>query len=380
MKLMYNCFAAKYVIKTMRWHISLSTIAEEEDSSNSGEAVGQFNSVSSTREANSTSMYSDLNLERGKKFNTNLMFNFSKPPLQLSSKDSPFCSAASASPDLEYKGSEVESSFQRRIKNTCENIFARGNKKESKINKYMEIDRDNLSQNANTTPEPGIDDGEETTDLKMASQVGTKFGENPVPPDYLNVAKNEEQCFQTTPRPSFEEKFGHLSIFAPQVGKENPNSDMESVSRALVSTMLQKCIESIQKPTVNSRLSGRNTPSTGTPVLKTRIECSSQEMAHLESELEKKISSEKRNIERENDCQFSHGDGEALQQSADDIEVLRRQRMERLQQLRSMLEQKKTERKEFEKGLGMKYAMKDEKEVVKMEVNSVDYANDVFCK
>lgn len=365
----------------MRWHISLSTIAEEEDSSKSDEAVGQFTSVSSTREANSTLMYCDLNLELERKINSDSMFNLSKSPLQPSSKDSPFCCAASVSLDLEHTGSEVESNFQKRIKNTCENIFVRENKKENKINKYMEINRDNLSQNANTTPEPGIDDGGETTDLMKASQVGTDFGENTVPPDYQNKAKNEELSFETTPRSSLEEKFGHLSIFAPQVGKEiQNNSDMESVSRALVSTMLEKCIESIQKPTVNSRLSGRNTPNTGTPVLKTRIECSSQEMAHLESELEKKISSEKRNIERENDCQFSHGDGEAFQQSADDIEILRRQRMERLQQLRSMLEQKKTERKEFEKGLGMKYAMKDEKEIVKMEVNNVEYANDVFCK
>lgn len=365
----------------MRWHISLSTIAEEEDSSKSDEAVGQFTSVSSTREANSTLMYCDLNLELERKINSDSMFNLSKSPLQPSSKDSPFCCAASVSLDLEHTGSEVESNFQKRIKNTCENIFVRENKKENKINKYMEINRDNLSQNANTTPEPGIDDSGETTDLKMASQVGTNFGENTVPPDYQNEAKNEELSFETTPRSSLEEKFGHLSIFAPQVGKEiQNNSDMESVSRALVSTMLEKCIESIQKPTVNSRLSGRNTPNTGTPVLKTRIEYSSQEMAHLESELEKKISSEKRNIERENDCQFSHGDGEALQQSADDIEILRRQRMERLQQLRSMLEQKKTERKEFEMGLGMKYAMKDEKEIVKMEVNNVEYANDVFCK
>lgn len=372
MYLIYNCFTAKYVIKTMRWHISLSTIAEEDDSSKSDEAVEQCASVSQTREANRTSLYCDLNLELGRKINSDSMLNFSKPTLQLSLKDSPFCSASSASPDLEYKSSEVESSFQKRIKNTCENIFAIGNKKESKLNKYIEINRDNLSQNANTTPEPGIKDDGETTDLNMASQVGTNFGENPVSPDYINVAKNEEQSYETTPRPSLEEKFGHLSIFAPQVGKENQtNSDMESVSRALVSTMLDKCIESIKKPTMNSRLSGRNTPSTCTPVIKTRIECSSQEMAHLESELEKKISSEKRNIERENDCQFSHGDGEALQQSADDIEVLRRQRMERLQQLRSMLEQKKTERKEFEKGLRMKYAMKDEKEIVKMEVNSV---------
>lgn len=45
-----------------------------------------------------------------------------------------------------------------------------------------------------------------------------------------------------------------------------------------------------------------------------------------------------------------------------------------------MLEQKKIEWKEFEKGLGMKYVMKDEKVIVKMEVNNVEYVNDVFCK
>ncbi|XP_062567012.1 uncharacterized protein LOC134229301 isoform X2 [Saccostrea cucullata] len=273
---------------------------------------------------------------------------------------------------VESEDNEEVTSFRNLIQTTCDKLFKKGDKKQILVNKYTfsEISKYNLSQNANTTPEP-----ERDRSVKNESNEAEKKGDEQKVENQISADDQVEPLpFPASPQSSFEEKFGHLSIFAPQTSILGENAtDAEAVSRSLVGSMLEKCIESVQKPTVNSRLSSRNaypvvaSMSAGTSVSRSRG-CSIQELAHLESEMEKKISTEKSILERENDCQFSHGDSEALPQTSDDFEILRRQRMERLQELRNLLEQKRAERKEFENRMRTKYGARDVKELVKNEI------------
>ena len=251
------------------------------------------------------------------------------------------------------------------ILENCEKLVVVNNKQFRNKNIVSEPNKSNSSQNANTTRESNPDsDDDESLKMIMTSHAKT----NTQPQNNPISKETSENSLDAISQMSLENKFANLSIFAPQTTKEN-TTEMESASRAIVSSMLEKCIESIQKPSTNSRLSSRNSMSAGSSLSTTKVS-PSPEMAQLESELEKKISTEKTNLERENDCHFSHGDGEALPRAAEDIELLRRQRMERLQQLRNMLDQKKTEKKEFDKvKIKIKCGMQDEKELFKMEVN-----------
>ena len=251
------------------------------------------------------------------------------------------------------------------ILDNCEKLVVVNNEQFRNKNIVSEVNKSNSSQNANTTPEssPDNDDNES---FKMSK---TSHAKTNTQPQNNPISKETSEYFlDANSQMSLENKFANLSIFAPQTTKEN-TAEMELASRAIVSNMLEKCIESIQKPSTNSRLSSRNSMSAGSSLSKTKVSAS-QVMAQLGSELEKKISTEKTNLERENDCHFSHGDGEALPRAAEDIELLRRHRIERLQQLKNMLDQKKTQNKELDKvKLKIKCGMQDEKELFKMEVN-----------
>lgn len=252
------------------------------------------------------------------------------------------------------------------ISDNCEKLVVVNNKQFLNKNIVSEPNKSNSSQNANTTTLESNPDNDDDESLKM---IMTSHAKTNTQPQNNPISKEtSENSLDAISQMSLENKFANLSIFAPQTTKEN-TTEMESASRAIVSSMLEKCIESIQKPSSNSRLSSRNSMSAGSSLSTTKVS-PSPEMAQLENELEKKISTEKTNLERENDCHFSHGDGEALPRAAEDIELLRRQRMERLQQLRNMLDQKKTEKKEFDKvKIKIKCGMQDEKELFKMEVN-----------
>lgn len=275
--------------------------------------------------------------------------------------------------------------FRNLIQITCEKMFKTGSRKYILFNKHTdsEINGYNLSQNANTTPEP------DTEKESILNEINEPESAPMIERETMNKgpllgnrkpATEEANTFASS-QLSFEDQFGHLSIFAQQSspGKES-GTDPEEIAKSAINGMLAKCIENLHKPTVNSRLSGRNAHTLVSnmnirnPISKMR-RCSTQEMVHLQNELERKFSTEKNNLEQENDHQFSHGDGEALQQSADDIEqstenmeCLRRQRMERLQQLRNVLEQKKGERKDLDNRSKLKNEMEPNSEMVRGEV------------
>ncbi|XP_061178471.1 uncharacterized protein LOC133187130 [Saccostrea echinata] len=382
---------------------SLDTISEEEEenvecreftlivpSQNSGKSVRETNGLANKNRNNTaedcalsseTSQHDTQTLQHKSPLQRDTCFQ--KEPIQEAKETKhlkPLSIESSMLHDLhdpacnEIEDNEEVTSFRKLIQKTCDKLFKKGNKRQILMNKYTfsEISKYNLSQNANTTPEPDRDN------VKSESNEAEQKGKEENLENQISV--DDEAApppFVFTPQSSFEEKFGHLSIFAPQTSTRRENeTDAEAVSRAIVGSMLEQCIESVQKPTINSRLSSRNAypvvPSMSAGTSVSRIKgCSNQEIAHLESEMEKKISTEKSILERENDCQFGHGDGEALLQTADDIEILRRQRMERLQELRNLLDQKRAERKAFENKMRIKYGIESEKdskkEMAKME-------------
>jgi hypothetical protein len=270
--------------------------------------------------------------------------------------------------------------FRNLNQRICEKMFKTGSKTHVLFNgqAVSEIYRCNISQNASTTPEPETDNEDVFNEKNVSvsiieSEISTgPFLENP-------KAATEEANTPASSQLSLEDRFGHLSIFAQ---RSSSGKDLEDITRSAINGMLEKCIENLHKPVVNSRLSGRSTHTivcnmdTTSPVSEMR-RSSMHEMSHLQNELERKISTEKKDLERENDHQFSHGDGEVLEpsadgirQSAEHIRFLRRQRMERLKQLRDELGQKKGGRMELENGSKLKNEMETNTKMEKEEVRN----------